>query len=88
MPDLDSLVIYQSYIALCEIRFRTMTGVRTVVARTTIRTLVRGPGPNAALRGLAQEGVALPAKGPRCLTTIGMVAPIVSVVAPTIFLSG
>ena len=25
LPDLDSLVIYQSYIALCEIRFRTVT---------------------------------------------------------------
>ena len=32
LPDLDSLVIYQSYIALCEIRFRTVTWVRTVVS--------------------------------------------------------
>ena len=35
-------MIYQSYIALCEIRYRTVTGVRTVAARTTIRALVHG----------------------------------------------
>ena len=28
--------VYQSHIALCKIRFRTVTGVRTVVARTQI----------------------------------------------------
>mgnify|MGYP003702400817 CR=1 FL=1 len=31
--------IYQSHIALCEIRFRTVTGVRTVLAITQIRAL-------------------------------------------------
>ena len=33
LSNLDSLVIYQSYIALCEIRFRTVIGIRTVIAR-------------------------------------------------------
>ena len=35
-------MIYQSYIALCEIRFRTVIGGRTVVAKNPIRALARG----------------------------------------------
>ena len=38
----ELLVIYQSYIALCEIRFKTVTWDRTVVARTTICALASG----------------------------------------------
>ncbi|KAF5955566.1 hypothetical protein HYC85_008422 [Camellia sinensis] len=41
--DLDSLVIYRFDIALCEIRFRTVMRVRTVVAKNkTIRALACG----------------------------------------------
>ena len=52
LTDLDSLVIYQSYIALCEIRFRSVIGVRTVVARTQFV-----PAPKGGLRGESSGGL-------------------------------